>query len=457
MIEFLPLGGADEIGASCFYLNIAGTGILLDCGIHPRKTGFESLPDFSLIENKPVDFIFISHAHQDHIGGLPFLIKKFPHIQIYSTKQTAELALLTLHNAVDLIKNSIDEPGFEVYTHDEVEMLVKSIRFLKYEETLSLEGMRHTSKNKIKFTLYDAGHILGSASVLIEFVNEKIFYTGDIRLESQFILNGASIPDFRITALMTETTYGSTDSKSLGTFSSEAERFTKAANKILNSGGSVLIPVFALGKMQEIILMLHNLKSKNKLLHVPVYSGGLSRKISGVYDDNRYLVRRNNNEIKLGDIEQENYFEINDISFFSKNPSIVLATSGMVLPQTTSFRFADYWLNDNKSAIFIVGYCDPDTPGFTLTNSKQNDKIIFNSFLREVKCSIQRFYFPAHSNRENLLKIFNRLSPKQVILIHGEEKSQQWLGGKILTHKPETKVHAAQKGKTVLIQNNLDC
>ena len=99
MIKFLPLGGAQEIGASCFYLNIDDTGIILDAGLHPRERGINALPDFDLIKNENVDAVLISHAHQDHIAALPFLIRNHPYLQIFCTTQTLEIAEKTLHNS----------------------------------------------------------------------------------------------------------------------------------------------------------------------------------------------------------------------------------------------------------------------------------------------------------------------------------------------------------------------
>jgi cleavage and polyadenylation specificity factor subunit 3 len=104
MIRFIPLGGAGEIGANCYYLNIEGTGILLDCGMHPQKLGLDALPKFDLIEELPVDFVLISHAHMDHISSLPYLVQKHPYIKIISTPQTRAIAELTLHNSVSIIK-----------------------------------------------------------------------------------------------------------------------------------------------------------------------------------------------------------------------------------------------------------------------------------------------------------------------------------------------------------------
>ena len=87
MITFLPIGGGNEIGANSYYLNFNGNGIILDCGIHPQKAGLQSLPNFDLLNDKPIDTCLISHAHQDHIGSLPFLVKKFPYTKIITKEE----------------------------------------------------------------------------------------------------------------------------------------------------------------------------------------------------------------------------------------------------------------------------------------------------------------------------------------------------------------------------------
>jgi len=118
-----------------------------------RNKGIESLPKFELLNNEPLDFVFISHAHQDHIGSLPFLIQRIPHAIIYSTPQTKDIAELTLHNAANILhagQNSSDE--FKIYTHDEIDLLVRSIRTIAYTETISLKGLRHNSVNSINIT-----------------------------------------------------------------------------------------------------------------------------------------------------------------------------------------------------------------------------------------------------------------------------------------------------------------
>ena len=455
MIRFLPLGGADEIGAGSFYLNISGTGILLDCGIHPRNKGIEALPKFELLENEPLDFVIISHAHQDHIGALPFLIQRIPHAIIYSTPQTKEIAELTLHNAANILyvgQNSPDE--LKIYTHEEIDLLVRSIRTAAYTETISLKGLRHNSVNPINITLYDAGHILGAASIKIEFEEEIIFYTGDINLSSQSIMTNADLSRVKkVDTLILESTYGATESSNLGTLETEQKRLAASANQILHNGGSVLIPVFALGKTQEILASIHLLMKKRILTEVPIYTGGIGREISTLYDKNRYLVRRNHIKLELKEIPQINLHEIEDYNFFRKNPGIVLASSGMMLEGTVSFKLMNYWLAMESFGIFGVGYMDKDTPGYKVLSAKQGDNIILTEFgiPCKMKCTIERFYFPSHSKREELLEIVRSTKAKRVILVHGDNQSKDWLGNNILNKFKDVRLYSAETGKQIVL------
>ena len=453
MIKFLPLGGADDIGASSFYLNISGTGILLDCGIHPRKKGLDSLPKFELLKDLPLDFVFISHAHQDHIGSLPFLIQHIPHVIIFSTPQTKEIAELTLHNAANILANGQSkENGFRIYTHDEIDLLVRSIRTVEYEEIFSLKGLRHFSPSPINITFYDAGHILGAAAILIEHNEQKILYTGDINLSDQTIMTGADLSKIKkIDTLILESTYAGTDSCKLGTWQSEQKRFTKDANQILRNGGSILIPVFALGKMQELLASIHLLMKKGVLTETNIYTGGIGKEISSLYDRNRYLVRRKNIELELRDIPQNNLLEIEDYNYFKKNPGIVLASSGMMLEGTTSFRLLDFWLRQELFGIFGVGYMDSETPGYKIMNSKRGDVVQLTEFRspQKINCHVERFYFPSHSKREELIKIVAITSPKRVVIVHGENQSHDWLGLQILTSFKKIKLYSAQVGNQI--------
>ncbi len=453
MISFLPIGGGNEIGANSYYLNFNGNGVILDCGIHPQKTGLDSLPNFDLLKDKSVDYCLISHAHQDHIGSLNFLVKKFPYVKIITTPQTKALAELTLHNSVSILKKEIEEADFEFYSHDEVDLLIKMINYKEYQNEFELNSYHQQKDEKVNCTFYDAGHILGSAGILLENSNHKIFYTGDINLTNQTLLPGANLPETKIDSLILETTYGSTDSELLLDWNSESIRFAKEANKILNNGGSILIPVFSLGKMQEILATIWQLMQNRKLTTVDIYTGGLGTKINRAYDYNRFVVNRVDEEFELNTIPQKDYYEISNTEEFFKHPCIVLASSGMLIKGTASYSYARRWLKQKDSAIFTVGYMDTNTPGYVIANAERGDKIELTELDEpvEVNCTIKNFKFSAHARRENLLSVVDKLKPDYVILIHGDEDALDWMGGSILKKHKNIKLQIALAGKEIKI------
>jgi Cft2 family RNA processing exonuclease len=452
MIKFLPLGGAGEIGANCYYLNIAGTGIILDCGMHPQKTGLDSLPDFSLIKNLPVDYALISHAHQDHLMSLPFLVKKHPYIKIITSRQTRELSELTLHNSVSIMQKELEKDcSFQAYTHEEIDLLSQMIDFKSVKEVFEVEGYKHKSSEPIKVFFHDAGHILGSISILLEHDGKKIFYTGDINLTNQTLLKGCELPKQKVDILILECTYGATDSSQILSWPKEAERFAVEANKVLNNGGSILIPVFALGKMQEILSTIWKLMERNKLTRTDIYTSGIGKKINHLYDTNRYLVNMTDTEFQLKSIPLKNLNEVENPEDFFKYPCIVVASSGMMIEGTASFNLAKSWLKKNHSSIFVVGYMDENTPGYKISKAKKGDKIKLSDFSEEltVKSSIKHFKFSAHSNREGLIEIVRKLKPEKVILVHGDEEAISWVGNQILIETRSTRVYQAEIGKEI--------
>ena len=451
MISFVPLGGAGEIGANSYYINIGGTGIIIDCGMHPQKTGREALPDFGLLENKNVDYVLISHAHQDHLSGLPFLVQRHPYIRIITTPQTRALAELTLHDAVSILSQQVTDDELKIYSHDEIDLLVQSIEYRAVGEEFEIRGYNHKSAGPVKITFFDAGHIIGSASILVEHNGYRIFYTGDINLKAQSWMKGALLPKIKADTLILETTYGATDSSTINTWKKEAERITSAANKVINEGGSILIPVFSLGKMQEMLKTIWQLMEKGKLVKTDIYTGGIARKISRAYDYNRYVVNCDNPEFELSNVPQKDLYEIENPEEFFKHPCIVLASSGMMIEGTASFRLAEKWLRHKNSAIFTVGYMEKETPGYTISTAERGMKIRLSetSGETEVKCNIIRFRFSAHSLREDLLKVVDRLNPDKVILVHGDPPAIDWTGASILKENKKRRVYACETGKEI--------
>jgi Cft2 family RNA processing exonuclease len=194
------------------------------------------------------------------------------------------------------------------------------------------------------------------------------------------------------------------------------------------------------------------LMQKKKLTTVDIYTGGIGTKINRAYDYNRYTVNRTDQEFELSLIPQKDYFDISNPEDFFKHPCIVLASSGMMIKSTSSFTFAKSWLKHKDSAIFTVGYTDPATPGFVIANSKKGDEIDLNDSNKNMKvnCEIKNFKFSAHARREGLLKIVDKLSPDNVILIHGDEKAMDWMGKSILGKRRNIKLFVAKKGSEII-------
>ena len=292
---------------------------------------------------------------------------------------------------------------------------------------------------------------LGSAGILLEFNDRKLFYTGDINLDTQELLAGADLPKTKVDILLIETTYGSTDSSQLRNWNDESEMFVKEANKIINDGGSILIPVFALGKTQEVLAAMWNLMQKRKLIETDIYTGGLGTKINRVYDYNRYVVKYSDPELELNKIPQKNIYEVENHENFFKTSSIILASSGMMLEKTISFKLGKTWLKKNNSAIFTVGFMEETTPGYKFANSIKGNSIQLtnNNELSEVKCTVKNFRFSSHTKRKGLLEIVTKLKPDNVILVHGDPAAIKWVGASIIKNHQNIKVFEAEKGKKI--------
>jgi Cft2 family RNA processing exonuclease len=454
MITLLPLGGANDIGASCYYLNVEGTGLILDCGTHPRKSGIDSLPRFELIKDRHVDVALISHAHQDHIDSLPYLVQHHPYIRIVTTPQTRAVAEVTLHNSVNILQEQLkDETTIRAYTHEEIDLLIQSIEWQEYRKHFTVNGYRHGSTEPVGASFHDAGHIMGSAGTLVEHHGRSLFYTGDINLDKQSLLAGAVLPDRPVDVVVLECTHGSTDSALLPSRATEQARLATAANRILSRGGSILVPVFALGKMQEMLSMFWKLMEKGAIPKVDLYTGGVGRKLCSIYDKNRFTVAYNDTDFVLSDIPQKDLYDIEQIDDLLRHQSIVLAGSGMMIPNTLSFKLAQRWLTNPKAGIFTVGYMDPGTPGYRVSRSNKGDLIQLTDMHepQNVSCDIDRFRFSAHSNRDGILTIVERLRPSTVVLVHGEHESIDWMGYSIIKQFPRMKLHAAEIGKQITL------
>ncbi len=458
MIYLQNIGTFGEIGASCYYLYIDGTGIVIDAGMHPKKDGVESLPDFDKLEDKQVDYLIITHAHHDHIGSVPYLVRRHPHVKILSTVNTVELAILSMVNSSRIMKEYVEtrtltakqRSSLMPYTAEETTYLGRMIEGLEYEKPYFLSGFKHKSSEDIELVLYDSGHIMGSASLLIKHKGFSFFFTGDINFTPQTILAGAQIPRMSVDVLLSEATLGSTALQ--GTWKEEEEKLAKALNAVLSNGGSALIPVFAIGKSQELLASIYDMMIDHKIPISPIYVAGMSNKVNRLYDSGRFRGSRVSLSYDLREIPKITLKDSTPLNEIFKGKSIVLATSGMMIEDTKSFRLAEDFLKNSKCGIFSVGYMDPDTPGYRVSNAKTGDEIEFKKGKPPVKvmCSIDKFRFSAHAKREDLVNFVKQVKAKRVILTHGDNDAVNELGALMLEKYPGLSLTVAEEQRIVL-------
>lgn len=423
------LGGAEEIGANSCYLNLDGTGILIDAGLHPRRRDDGAFPMLDALEQRPVDTLVVTHAHTDHLGGVPFVMKRFPHLRTLMTYATRDLSHIMLHNGARLLRSDVTshfpESALELYTKSQIELVRRSFDAVDYGEIRAIRG--YAGASDIIISLHWAGHILGSAGVVIENKGLRILHTGDVQYEHQKVIKGSQLPRTHADVVITEAT-NCADDREID-YRGEAKRLGAFINRITSNNGSVLIPVFALGKTQELLATIHGLMRKGSIPHLPIFTGGMGVSISKVYDQYCYTEPMQIPGFEISDIEQQRLEprHLTKGAYF-KTPSIVLASAGMLNKGSSSFTLATAWMRRKNFGIAFIGYQDPSSPGYQILNSERGTP--FDLAGRQVTrhCEIERLRFSAHAALSGLVDHIADVRPSTVVIMHGEPEACDNLG-----------------------------
>lgn len=429
-IQLTVLGGGREVGASCFQLTIGNQQVLLDSGTHPKKDGPGALPEFSLLHRAP-DVLLVTHGHQDHCGSIPYLMRQFPGITAHATHPTVRIVDRMLHNSVSvmgLLARERGIVGYPLYEHEDVEYAMARFEGHEYDESFRLPlagGVRASFRR--------AGHVLGAASILIEAPGHTIYYTGDICETQQELIEGflPLDPSVHVDTLIIESTHGASDVAGVHHYQDEVYRLAADITEVLNRGGTVLIPSFALGRTQEVLNFVARLQEEGKVPEVPIYASGLGRAVYELYDRfYEYLkpeaVLRPLNEFgRIG-----NVWKPGVVTSLLSEPSIIVATSGMMLQNTPSALIAEEMVQSTQHGIFFVGYLDHETLGYKLLHATPGDPLQFCLERGAVEVTlenIKRFSFSAHAPRECLRGVIEQINPKNVIFVHGDPEAIDWM------------------------------
>ena len=463
-MRYVALGETDEIGGSCHLLLAEGTGVMLDAGVHPDRDGIDGLPRLDLVQHRPdlhVDHVVVTHAHHDHLGGLPVVLQRFPHAMVHMTKATRELSEFLLRASARLQrrrqKERLDAPE-PLFSEDELEFYQYLYLAHELDAPFSVAGVRGGAP--ITATFWHAGHVLGAAGVLLEFEEagapRRIVYTGDIHVRPQVITPGAELPAGPVDVLIMEATLGADPEAENTTRRTEEQRLAQRLGEVLGRGGSVLIPVFALGRAQEMLTLVARFKDRGLIpADTPVYTAGSMRAIAEIYDRTRLTTPRLDRELVVADIPQARLPRNESIVVgLLAEPSIFILPSGMMFERTAANDLGQYLVDQEKHGIFLVGFSKEDAPaGRLLAAAQQGDgaEVVLDTLTgpQNVACTVERFRFSGHSHRRDLLTLVARLQPKKVVLVHAEPAAKEWMQYNIRHFHPDTEVILPRQGEVI--------
>lgn len=448
---FRSLCRAPEIGSNSYLLDTGKARIVLDAGMHPKHEGLDALPRYELLEPGSVDAVVVTHAHLDHTGSLPILLRSQPQARAFFTPAGAELSKAMLHNSVNVMESQRIElgiPEYPLFTHRQIDDLGPVVETRNIERPFDLDP-----GGNVRATFHDAGHVLGSVGVTMKTEGRTILYIGDVNFENSTLIKAALFPEDPVDVLIIETTRGDSIRREDYTREDEELAFAESIARVLDRRGSVLLPVFAMGKTQEVMTMLHRFKKRGLIPRkTPIYIGGLSTKMTVIYD--RYangLTRRTDDDFHI--------LEDMDIEAGTKkrkgpvplHPGCIYAlSSGMMSEKTVSNEFARHgFLENPKNALFFVGYTDPDSPGGRIRTAGEGDKVVLDPAHPPVRllCERRVFDFSGHATRDDLLAYILKVRPKKTFLVHGDPKASAWFVDQLKSKLPETEAIIPEPGR----------
>jgi len=399
-------GGAEEVGRSCVLLEDNRRKLMLDCGIKlGEKVEFPLISDGEL---KQIHDVVITHAHLDHSGFLPHLYSKGARPNIYLTKPTRDLVGVLLADYYRIQKAR----GDIFFSLNDVNKVLESARMLEYGESAG---------GHLSFELRNAGHIMGSA--MVYFPEKKLLYSGDICMRKTRILDGCE-RGLKAETLIVESTYGN-KTDILPTYKDASQKLAKIINETLDKGGHVIIPSFAVGRAQEILLILDDYMRSGAIRESKIYIEGMINKALRIYRHNAIYA---NDDIKRRILmSEDDPFKskrfhkprTKDRSDVLAEPSIIVSTSGMLTGGPALF-YLEKLHNDPKNALIFVGYQASGTLGSKIIAGER--KLFLGEKEIEIRMRVEQVKISGHADYNELLQFIKSMQDlKRIFIIHGEK------------------------------------
>lgn len=449
--SLFTLGGFGQVGRSCMLLATSESKILIDCGINPGgRTPSELFPrlDWLGLTLDELDAVVIGHAHLDHTGFLPALCKYGYRGPIYCTEPTLPMMNLI---QLDAIKVATAQGRTPLYSDVDVKQIMKQAITIPY-------GMVTDISSDIKLVLANAGHIIGSSLCHFHIGNgdHNFVYSGDIKFAKSALFEAASWNFPRVETLLIESTYGAKED--IQPSRQEVESyFVKLVNDTINAGGKVLIPIPAVGRAQEIMMIINGYMKSGQLTEAPVFTEGMITEASAIHETHpEYLTRELRQKILETDdnpFDSEYFTNIEHADAREEpmregSPCIIMATSGM-LEGGPILEYFKALVPDERNLLLFVSYQVNGTMGRRVLDGAKQVSMLGKGGKVEavnIKCKMEKLDgFSGHSDYNQLMSFVQKLRPKlrRVLVNHGEKRKSDNLAASIRriyrvpTHNPQ--------------------
>jgi Cft2 family RNA processing exonuclease len=361
-----------------------------------------------------------------------------------------------LHNSANVMQFKVDdgEIARAHFTHREVDLCAKRWRVAPLHTRFDLTGerLRPDETADVSLEFFDAGHILGSVGTLIRAEGRRVLYAGDVQFEDQTIMQAARLPEEPVDVLIMETTRGDRGTPDGFTRAAEERRLAEAIQAAFDRGGAVLIPVFALGKTQELLAMLHGFRRKRLLPTCPIYIGGLGTKLTEIYDRLAHHTPRQQPGLDLlGEVAPFTMAGKSAGDTPLKPRRIYALSSGMMTEKTLSNSYARHFLSDPRQTLLFIGYADPDSPGGKIRATPLGEMVKLDPARppQPLRCHVESFNFSAHASRETIRAHVNKVRPRKVLLVHGDAPALEWFRTTLAADLPGSEIVLPPPGQTV--------
>lgn len=459
-------GAAGGVTGSKHLLEVEGAKILLDCGI------FQGLPDVrernrSLpFPPESIDHVVLSHAHLDHSGMLPVLVKRGFTGSIFTTPATRDVVQHMLEDAAGIeeqdavyrIRHHIGPPDERepLFTQDDVVAAMRQFVPLPY---IREQNEWHVVEKGIKLKFYDAGHILGSAVTVIEAGGSCLGYTGDLGPQGMPLLFDPQVPQEEIPTLLLESTYGSLVHDPIG---QTVDRLAETIRAVCDRRGKIIVPAFSLGRTQVLVYLIHKLTDEGRIPHLPIYvDSPLATDVTEVYRRHEHDYDKETQQdfpgqekgsghapLAFQNLKYVRSSEESKMLNDAKGPLMIISASGMMTAGRVVHHLR-HSISNAKNAIFITGYQAKGTLGRRLLEGAKRVELYGDYFT--VRAQLFLFNeFSAHADANELQRYAEKIKGLQrIMLVHGEPHHAGDLQAQLLRSHPDWRVERPEEGETL--------